>query len=160
MSGRLEKRLEATLYGYTQEERYIPTIWRVMFPTMFSGFLQGDCPEFEPESSGCLTKHSTSVPFNSEVAMPLRLDVKKPGPVVPNPLPVLAMKGLPEPQGSGSFIVLCSKKHSLVPTRQTMASSLSPSTVQKKVKVSLGQVGRAAVKFPATSPGRRIKTIR
>lgn len=92
MSGRLEKSLEATLYGYTQEEKYIPTIWRVMFPTMFSGFLQGGCP-------GCWTKHSTSVPFNSEVAMPLRLDLKEVAPVVSNPVSVLAMKGLPEPQG-------------------------------------------------------------
>ena len=99
MSGRLEKSLEATLYDYTQEERHIPTIWRVMFPTMFSEFLQGGCPGFEPESSGCWTKHSTSVPFNSEVAMPLRVDVKEVAPVVSNPVSVLAMKGLSEPQG-------------------------------------------------------------
>ena len=70
-----------------------------MFPTMFSELLQKDCPGFELESSECWAKHSTSVPFNSEVAIPLRVDVKEVAPVVSNPAPVLAMKGLSEPQG-------------------------------------------------------------
>ena len=145
---------------HKRKDTYWPNISRVMFPTMFSELLQKDCPGFELGSSECWTKHSTSVPFNSEVAIPLRVDVKKLAPVVSNPVPVLAMKGLPEPQGWGSLVVLCNKTHSLVfslvSTRQWMPPSLSPTTVQRKVKVSLGQAGRTAVKFPAISPGGRI----
>ena len=65
---------------------------------MFSELLQKGCGEFESESSECWTKHSTSVPFNSEVAVPFSIDVKEVAPVVSKPVPVLAMKGLPEPQ--------------------------------------------------------------
>ena len=66
---------------------------------MFSELLQNGCAGIEHGSSEWWTKHSTSVPFNSELAVPLNVDEKEVPPVVSNPVPVLAMKGLPEPQG-------------------------------------------------------------
>ena len=100
-------------------------------------------------------KHSTNVPFSSGVAVPLSVDEKE-VPLVPNPVPVVTMKRLPFPHGPGALAVLCSRPHSLLPpTLQMVIPFMSPVTVHLKVKVSPGQVGGAAVKCPATSPGER-----
>ena len=45
----------------------------------------------------CDTKHSTSVPFSAGVAVPVSVDEKK-GPLVPNPVPGIALKALFGPQ--------------------------------------------------------------
>ena len=59
-------------------------------------------------------KHSTRVPSSSEVAVPLSVDEKEVA-LVPNPVPVATVKGLPGPQGHLLYYVpentLCS--HSL-----------------------------------------------
>ena len=101
-------------------------------------------------------KHSTSVPFSSEVAVPLSVDEKKVA-FVPNSVPVVAVKRLPDsPQGPGALAVLCTREHSLLPlTLQMVIPFLSPTTVHLKVKGSPGQVGGAAVNCPATSPGEK-----
>ena len=85
--------------------------------------------------------------------MPLSVDVKEVAPVVPNPVPDVAVKGLPDPHGR-SCDVLCSRPHSsFSPTPQVVIPFMSPVTIQLKVKVSSGQVGRGTVNCPATSPG-------
>ena len=119
-----------------------PNIWIVLFPTMFSGPLARSGP-----------KHSTSVPFSAGVAVPLSVDVKEVALVVPNPVPVVKLKGLPDPHGPGTLAVLCSSEHSLLPppTLQMVTPFLSPVAVHLKVKVSPGQVGGAALNCPATS---------
>ena len=99
-------------------------------------------------------KHSTTVLFSAEIAVPLSVDEKEvalvPG---PNPVPDLALKGSPDPQVEEDDN-LCSRRHSLFPpTLQTVIPLMSPVTVHLKVKVSSGQVGRAAVNCPATLPG-------
>ena len=100
-------------------------------------------------------KHSTSVSFSAEVAVPLRVDVKQ-VPPVPNPVSVVIVKGLPDPQGPGAIAVLCTSEHSLLPpTLQMVIPFLSPVTVHLKEKVSPGQVGGAAVNCPATPPRDR-----
>ena len=102
-------------------------------------------------------KHSTSVPFSSGVAVPLSVDEKEVA-LVPKPVPVVTVKGLPDPQGLGSSAVLCTREHSLLPpTLQMVIPFLFPVTVHLKVKVSPGQVGGAAVSCPVTTPGRDIK---
>ena len=100
-------------------------------------------------------KHSTSVPFSSEVAVPLIVDEKEVA-FVPNPVPGVTVKGLLDPHERGSFRVVCDKKHSLVPPTLQMVTVIpfvSPVTVHLKVKVSPGQVGGAAVNCP--SPGEK-----
>ena len=96
-------------------------------------------------------KHSTSVPSIAGIAVPLRVD-EKDGPLVPNPLPVLAVK-----VSLGSQLVevdLCTRTHSLLPfILQTVTPFMSPVTVQLKVKVLPGQIGGAAANCPITSPG-------
>jgi len=100
-------------------------------------------------------KHSTSVPFNAEVAVPLSVDVKEVA-LVPNPVTVVTMKGLPDPQGLGSSAVLCTREHSLLPpTLQTVIPFMFPVTLHLKVKVSPGQVGGGAVNCPVTTPRDR-----
>ena len=100
-------------------------------------------------------RHSTSVSFSAEVAVPLRVDEKE-VPLVPNPLPVVTVKGLPDPQVRGALAVACPRIHSLLPpTLQRVIPFTSPVTVHLKVKVSPGQVGRGAVNCPVTSPGNR-----
>ena len=42
-------------------------------------------------------KHSTSVPFSAEVAVPLSVDEKEVA-LVPNPVTGVAVKALPDPQ--------------------------------------------------------------
>ena len=96
-------------------------------------------------------KHSTSVPFSAEFAVPLSVDVKE-GPLVPNPVPDVAVKALLGPQVGEADP--CRRVHSLLPfTLQTVNPFLSPPTMHVKVKVSPGQVGGAAVNCPVTSPG-------
>ena len=100
-------------------------------------------------------KHSTSVPFSAGFAVPLSVDEKEVA-LVPNPVPVVTVKGLPDPQELGSSAVLCTREHSLLPfTLQMVIPSLSPVTVHLKVKVPPGQVGGGAVSCPATTPGNR-----
>ena len=95
-------------------------------------------------------KHSTSVSFSAEVAVPLSVDEKE-VPLVPNPVTVVAMKGLPDPQGPEALALLCRREHSLLPpTLQMVSPFLSPATVHLKVKVSPGQEGGGAVNCPAT----------
>ena len=100
-------------------------------------------------------KHSISVPFSAEVAVPLSVDEKEVA-LVPNPVPVVTMKRLPFPHGPGALAVLCSRPHSLLPpTLQMVIPLISPVTVQLKAKLSPGQVEGTAVNCPATSPGER-----
>ena len=113
---------------------------------MFSGSLEKAGP-----------KHPTRVPSSSEVAVPLSVDEKE-VPLVPNPVPVATVKGLPGPQGPGALAVLCTREHSLLPiTLQMVIPFLSPITLHLKVKVSPGQVDGAAVKCPATTPRGTMK---
>ena len=100
-------------------------------------------------------KHSTSVSFSAEVAVPLSVDEKKVA-LVPNPVPGEAVKVLPEPQVRGALAVLCRREHSLLPppTLQMVTPFLSL-TVHLKVKVSPGQVGGGVVNCAAASPGNR-----
>ena len=99
-------------------------------------------------------KHSTSVAFSSKVAVPLSVDEYEVA-LVPNPVPVPTVKGLPSPHGPGALAVLCTREHSLLPfTLQMVIPFLSPVTVHLKVNLSPGQVGGAAVNCPATSPWR------
>ena len=94
-------------------------------------------------------KHSTSVPFSAGSAVPLSVDVKEVA-LVPNPVPDLAVKALPGPQIEEEFD-LCGRGHSLLPpTLQVVSPFMSPSTVHMNLKVSSGQVGRAAMNCPAT----------
>ena len=88
--------------------------------------------------------------------MPLSVDEKEVAPVVPNPVPVVTMKGLPDPQGKGALAVACTREHSLLPpTLQMVTPFQSPVTVHLKVKVSPGQVGGGAVNCAVTTPGNR-----
>ena len=118
----------------------------VLFPTLFS--------ESRVES-----KHSTSVPFSTESAVALSVDVK--GPLVPgpNPLSGIAWKGWLVPLGIQVLRLVpvkCDRGHRLVLllllpfTLQTVVPVMSPVTVHLKVKVSPGQVGGGAVNCPAT----------
>ena len=94
-------------------------------------------------------KHSATVPF---CAVPLSADEKEVA-FVPNPVPVVTVKGLPDPQGPGEFAIVCSSEHSLLPfTLQMVIPLMFPVTVHLKVKVSPGQVGGGAVNCPVTSP--------
>ena len=71
-------------------------------------------------------KHSTSVSFIAEVAVPLSVDEKEVQ-LVPNPVPVVIVKGLLDPQGPGSSAVLCAREHSLLPpTLQMVIPFLFP----------------------------------
>ena len=119
----------------------LPSIWSVLFPTIFSVFRARSGP-----------KHSTSVPFSSEVAVPLSVDEKEVA-FVPKLVPDLAVKALSGPHVDSAPTVLCERKHSLLPFILQMETPvLSPSTVQVNLKLPPGQVGGAAVNCPATSP--------
>ena len=112
----------------------------VLFPTLFS--------ESRVES-----KHSTSVPSRKGSAVALSVDVK--GPLPPNPLSDIAVKGWLAPLGIqilAAPVVRCDRAHRLVLlfTLQTVIPVMSPVTVHLKVKVSPGQVGGGAVNCPAT----------
>ena len=61
----------------------LPKTWMVLSPTLLSISLEKAGP-----------KHSTSVPFSSEVGVPLSVDEKEVA-LVPNPVPGVAMKVLP-----------------------------------------------------------------
>ena len=99
-------------------------------------------------------KHSMSVSFSAEFAVPLSDDVKEVA-LVPKPVPVPTVKGLPTPHGPGALAVLCTKEHSLLPfTLQMVIPFLSPVTVHLKVNLSSGQVGGGAVNCPVTWPWR------
>ena len=103
-------------------------------------------------------KHSTSVPSIAGIAVPLSVD-EKDGPLVPNPLPVLAVKVSLGPQ-----LVefdLCTRTHSLLLfILQTVNPFIPPLTVQLKVKVPPGQIGGAAANCPTTSPGGKYSHTR
>ena len=100
-------------------------------------------------------KHSTSIAFSAEVAVPLSVDEKEVA-LVPNPVPDLAVKVAPGPQIMET-VVLCIRIHSLLPfTLQMVNPLMPPVTVHLKVKASPGQVGGAAVNCPVTSPGEKI----
>ena len=95
-------------------------MWRVLFPTMFLASLEKAGP-----------KHSTSVPSSVEDAVPLSVEEKEVA-SVPNPISVVAMKGLPGQQGR-SCIVVCGRRHPFfLSTLQWMTPFMSPLTVQLK----------------------------
>ena len=105
-------------------------------------------------------KHSNSILSILELAVPLR-DEENEGPLVPNPIPGLAVKALSGPQIEEAVIDLCDRGHSLLPP--TLPPTLQvvipvsvpvsvPSTVHVKEKVSPGHVGGAALNCPATHP--------
>ena len=132
-----------------QKELHWPTIWIVLFPTLFS--------ESRVES-----KHSTSTPSSTGSAGALSVDVK--GPLAPNPLSGIAWKGWLVPLGIQVLRLVpvkCDRGHRLVLllllpfTLQTVVPVMSPVTVHLKVKVSPGQVGGGAVNCPATWPGEK-----
>ena len=115
----------------------------MLLPTLFPGFTLLAGP-----------KHSTSVSSSAEVAVPLSVD-EKVGPLVPNPVPDLAMKVSPGPQIEEEAD-LCGREQSLLPaTLQIVNPFMSPPAVHLKVKVSPGQMGRAAVNCPATPSGEK-----
>ena len=125
---------------------HLPIICRVLLPTMLPASLE----KFGP-------KHSTSVPFSVEIAVPLSVDVKEVA-LVPNPVPGIALKAKLGPQEAGPLAVPCARRHSLLPlTLQMVIPLMFPVTAHMKVKVSPGQVGGAAESCPATSPGMDIK---
>ena len=120
---------------------YLPTIWRVPLPTMFPGSTLLSGP-----------KHSNSILSILELAVPLR-DEENEGPLVPNPIPDLAVKSLSGPQTEEEESDLCRRGHSLFsPTLQVVIPVLVPSTVHVKEKVSPEHVGGAALNCPATHP--------
>ena len=95
-------------------------------------------------------KHSTSVAFSAEVAVPLSVDVKEVA-FVPNPVPGVALKSLLGPQVAGE-VDICPRIHRLrlAPTLQ-MVIPFTPATLHVKVIVPPGQVGGGAVNCPDTS---------
>ena len=115
----------------------------VLLPTLF------------PESTVAPgPKHSTSVPSRKGSAVALSVDVK--GPLVPNPLSDIAVKGWLVPldvQVLAAPADTCAREHRLLLpfTLQRVIPLVSPVTVHLKVKVSPGQVGGAAVNCPTTS---------
>ena len=103
-------------------------------------------------------KHSTSVPFNVEFAVPLSVDVKEVALVSgPNPYPGAAVKArLPSIGKQEALPVdICDREHRfLLPfTLQMVNPLMSPVTVHLKVKVAPGQVGGGGVNNPVTLPG-------
>jgi len=123
-------------------EGYWPNIWSVLPPTLFPASLARPGP-----------KHSTRVPSSARVAVPLSVDEKEVA-LVPNPVPAVTVKGLPDPQGLGGLALLCTSRHSLLPpTLQMVTPLMSPVTLHLKVKVSPGQVGGGGVNCAVTSPG-------
>ena len=107
---------------------------------------------FAVSLENCGPKHSTSVPSSLEVATPLSADENKVA-LAPNPVPDTAMNGLPDPQARGSLNVLCGRIHSSLPFTLHMVIPFIFPMVHLNMKVSLGQVGGAAMNCPATSPG-------
>ena len=100
-------------------------------------------------------KHSTSVSFSVGVAVPVSVDEKEVA-FVPNPVSEVAVKALADPQEPGRLAVVCARRHSLLPpTRQIVSPLMSPPTAHLKVEMLPGQVGRAAVNCPVTSPKER-----
>ena len=86
-------------------------------------------------------KHSTSVPFSAEVAVPLSVDEKEVA-LVPNPVSGVTVNG---PQ-IVEEVDVCVRGHSVLPfTLQIVTPLLSPVTLHVTVKISPGQVGGAAV---------------
>ena len=101
-------------------------------------------------------KHSNSILSILELAVPLR-DEENEGPLVPNPIPGLAVKALSGPQIEEAVIDLCDRGHSLLPptlppTLQVVIPVSFPSTVHVMEKVSPGHVGGAALNCPSTHP--------
>ena len=114
----------------------------MLFPTLFSASLDNAGP-----------KHSTTVRSSVEVAVLLSVDEKEVA-FVPNPVTLLAVKALPGPHVDVVSAVLCPSRHSLLPpTLQMVIPLTSPVTLHVTVKISPGQVGRATVNCPVTTPG-------
>ena len=110
------------------------------------------------EKSG--PKHSTSVPCNSGVAVPLSVDKKRLAFVVPKPVLAAAMKTPPGPHVDVASGVVCARIHSLLPfTLQMVIPFLFPVTIHVRVKVSPGQVGGSGMCCPATLPVEEIHTV-
>ena len=108
----------------------------MLFPTLFSASLDNAGP-----------KHSTSVPSSVGAAIPFSVDEKEVAFVVPNPVPVVAVRTGPHVDVVPT--VLCDSRHSLLPpTLQMVIPLMSPPTVHLNVKVSPGQVGGGTVNCP------------
>ena len=111
----------------------------VLSPTLFPGSRVAAGP-----------KHSTSVSFSTGSAVALSDDAK--GPLDPNPLSGVAVKGRLAPLGIQMTVAvdMCARVHRLLlpPTLQMVVPY--PVTVHLKVKVSPGQVGGAAVSCAVT----------
>ena len=140
------------MYYILRATQYKPNICNVLFPIMFPG---------SPLLSVLLAspKHSTSVPSIAGAAVPLSVD-EKVGPLVPNPVPDIAVKVLAPGLQIMKEIVLCIRGHSLLPfTLQVVSPLMFPTTVQLKVKVSSGQVGGAAIICPVTSSIEKVNTV-
>jgi len=97
--------------------------------------------------SALCSKHSTNVPSSAIVAIPLSVDsrIREFNSGVVD----VALKAPPGPQVSLSSRPTM---HSLPPPTLQMVSLEMTSTVHMKQKVSLGQVGGAAINCPPTSP--------
>ena len=117
----------------------------VLFPTLF--------PESK-EAAG--PKHSTSVPSSTGSAVALSVDVK--GPLDPNPLSGVAVKGWLAPLGEQVLTVpgdICARAHRLLLPFTLQRVLPLPVTAHLKVKVSPGQVGGGPVSCPVTYPGEK-----
>jgi len=104
-------------------------------------------------------KHSISVPSRAGVAVTLSVDEKEVA-LVPNPVSAVAVKAIPAPQVEVTLELLCIRGHTLLPfTLQVVTIVLSPPTVHLKVMVSPGQVGGAAVNWPAAEAADKWKAV-
>jgi len=104
-------------------------------------------------------KHSISVPFSAGVAVTLSVDEKEVE-AVPNPVSSVAVKAIPAPQVEVTLELLCTRGHTLLPfTLQVVTVVLSPLTSHLKVMVSPGQVGGAAVNWPAAAAADKWKAV-
>ena len=114
----------------------------VLLPTLFPGSILLPGP-----------KHSTSASSSTGSAVTLSVDVK--GPLDPNPLSDMAVKGRLAPLGIQMTVPfdICDRTHRLLlPFTLQMVVPL-PVTVHLKVTVSSpGQVGGGGMICPATSP--------
>ena len=137
-----------TILYYTKD-RCWPKTWTALSPTLF--------PRSPPRVPG--PKHSISVPSSAGVAVTLSVDENEVA-LVPNPVPAVAVKAFPAPQVEVTLELLCTRGHSLLPfTLQVVTSVLSPLTSHLKVMVSPGQVGGAAVNWPAAAAADKWKAV-
>ena len=66
-------------------------------------------------------KHSISVPSSVGVAVPLSVDEKEVASITPNPVPVVAVKTLPDPHVDTAAVV-CARIHEVLPPTLQLGS--------------------------------------